>query len=422
MKKLSLLAILTASVFFAVAQDIDQIKTFAYLGQTQKAKEAVDKYLAVEKNAKKPDGWYYKGYIYNQASKDSSKTVADSKALKAEAFQALKKYREMDPKAPLLAEQNNSPLFDLYVGYSTEIGVKAYTAKDPNGAFDGFTKALEVHDYIYSNNLTGANGFKFSALDTTLVTYAAIAASEAKHPDDAAAYYQKLADANISDAQYLDVYQVLADHYRTKKDKAAFDAILAKGRKFYPANEEYWMALEIDNATQGVGKPAVFAKYEELIAAHPGNYVLSYNYGVELYQYIYSDSVKAADVNGYKTKLVEVMKAAVAAKSTVEANFLLANFLYNNSIDIADEGRKIKGTKPDDLKKKKDITAASNKSMEDAIPYAQGVETAFAALTKPRSSEKVSNKQSLVILKNIYEVKKDAAKVAEYEKKIKEAE
>jgi hypothetical protein len=422
MKKLSLLAILVAATFFAVAQDLEQIKTFAYLGQTQKAKEAVDKYLAVEKNAKKPEGWFYKGYTYNLASKDSSKTVAESSALKAEAFEALKKYREIDPKSPLLAEQNNSPLFDLYVGYSTDIGVKAYNAKDHNGAFEGFKKALEIHDYLYANNLTGANGFKFAALDTTLVTYAAIAATEAKRPDDADAYYQKLADANVSDPQYLDVYQVLADHYRTKKDKAAFDAILAKGRKLYPANEEYWMALEIDNATQGVGKPAVFTKYDELLAAHPSNYVLSYNYGVELYQYIYSDSVKAADVNGYKDKLVEVMKTSIAAKPTVEANFLLANFLYNNSIDIADEGRKIKGVKPDDIKKKKEFTAASQKSMDDAIPYAQGVEKAFAALTKPKSSEKVNYKQSLVILKNIYEVKKDAAKLAEYEKKVKEAE
>jgi hypothetical protein len=422
MKKLSLLAILVAATYFAVAQDIEQIKTFALLGQTQKGKEAVDKYLAVEKNAKKPEGWFYKGYLYNQASKDSAKTMAENMAMKAEAFNAFKKYRELDPKTPLLIEQNNSPLFDLYVGYSTDIGVAAYNKKDRKAAFEGFKNALDIHDYIYANNLTGANGFKFSALDTTLVTYAAIAAYEDKRPDDGAVYYRKLADANVSDPQYLDVYQVLADYYRTKKDKASFDEILAKGRKFYPTNEEYWMALEVDFATQGVGKPAVFAKYDELMALHPNNYILSYNYGVELYQYIYSDSVKAADVNQYKDKLVDVMKKAVATKSTVEANFLLANFLYNNSIDISEESRKIKGTKPDDVKKKKDLTALSNKSMEDAIPYALAVEPAFTALTKPKSSEKVNYKQSLVILKNIYEAKKDAAKMAEYDKKIKAAE
>lgn len=422
MKKFSLLILLAVAYSFAGAQSIDEIKTMALLGQTQKGKEAVDKYLAVEKNAKKPDGWFYKGYIYNLISKDSSKTLPESIALKSDAFTALKKYRELDAKAPLLEEQNNSPLFDLYVGYSTEVGVKAYEKKDLATSHDGFKKALEVHDYIFANNLAGANGFKFSALDTTLTTYAAITAMEQKKTDDAIVFYKKLVDANVNGPQNIDAYQVLADYYKTKKDKAAFTDIIGKGRKSYPANEEYWTALEIEEATEGLGKPAVFPKYEELIASHPGNYVLAYNYGVELYQYIYSDSAKGVDVNPYKTKFVEAMKAAIAAKPSVEANFLLSNFLYNNSIDISEDARKIKGVKPDDLKKKKELQAASTKSMEDAIPYAQAVETAFTALAKPKGTEKANRRQALVILRNIYEVKKDAAKLAEYEKKVKEAE
>ena len=60
--------------------------------------------------------------------------------------------------------------------------------------------------------------------------------------------------------------------------------------------------------------------------------------------------------------------------------------------------------------------------MNESIPYAEAVETLFATLTKPKTSEKINYKQSLVILKNIYEVKKDAAKMAAYDKKIKEAE
>ncbi|MEN9569919.1 MAG: hypothetical protein RL172_1150, partial [Bacteroidota bacterium] len=323
MKKLSVIAFLLVLGAAAVAQDIDQIKTFAYLGQTQKGKEAIDKFLTVEKNAKKPEGWFYKGYLYNQASKDSSLSFAQSIALKTDAFAAFKKYREMDGKTPLLIEQNNSPLFDLYVGYSTEVGVKAYEKKDMNAAYDGFNKALEVHDYIYANNIEGANGFKFTALDTTLTTYAAIAAYEAKNKDNAAMQYKKLADANVSGPNYLEIYQVLADHYKTKKDKANFDEIIAKGKKLYPASEDYWMALELEDATDGVGKPAVFAKYDALLAKYPGNYLLNYNYGVELYQYIYSDSAKNVNTTDYKNKFTEVMKNAIAAKSSVEANFLL---------------------------------------------------------------------------------------------------
>ncbi len=422
MKQLSLLAIFAMASGIAIAQDIEQIKTFAYIGQSAKAKEAVDKYLAVEKNTKKADGWFYKGYVYNQVSKDSAKTLAESAALKAEAFEALKKYRELDPKNELLNEQNNSPLFDIYVGYSSDLGIKSYNKKDLPTAFEDFKKGLEVHDYIYANNLAGNNGFKFSALDTTLTLYAAIAATEAKRPDDAAVYYKKLVDANLSDPQYLDSYQILADYYKSKKDKASFTSILEKGRKLYPKNEEYWIALEIEDAVDGVGKPEVFKKYDELMLRHPENYTLPYNYGVELYHYIYSDEMKAANTNEYKAKLAEVMKKALAVKQTSEANFLLANFMYNNSIDISEEARKLHGPKPDDIKKKKALEAESTKYMNESIPYAESVVSIFAAIAKPKSSEKINYRQSLNILKNIYELKKDAAKVAAYEKLIKEAQ
>lgn len=421
MKKVFLLMLLAVSLKLS-AQDIDEIKKFAYLNQIPQAKEAVDKYLAVEKNAKKPEGWFYKGYIYNELSKDASKTLAESAALKNEAFEALKKYRTIDPKAELLTEQNNSQLFQLYSGYTTDIGVKAYEAKDPAAAFEGFKKALEVHDYIYSNNIAGINGYKFPAIDTIITLYAGISANEAKMPDEGAVYYKKLADANVGDQQYIDIYQTLAEYYKNKKDKAAFLEILDKGRKLYPKNDEYWTALEIEDAVTGVAKPAVFKNYEELMAKHPDNYIVPYNYSVELYHYIYSDETKNTNTGEYKAKLVETIKKAIANKSTVEANFLAANFLYNNSIDISEEARKIKAVKPEDVKRKKAMDADANKTMNDAIPFAENVVSVFPTVQKPKATEKANYRQALTILKNIYEVKKDAAKIASYEKLLKEAE
>ena len=406
-----------------VAQDIEEIKKYAYLGQFAKAKELVDKYLAVEKNAKKPDGWFYKGYAYNMASKDSVRTLAESDALKAEALGAFKKYKELDPKAELLKDQNNSPFFDIYSGYASDLGVKAYNNKDIAGAFDYFKKALVVHDYVFSNNIEGANGYKFSAIDTILILYTAIAGMEAKKQDEAITYYRKLADANVApDKTYVDVYQQLVEYYKAKKDKASFQEILAKGRTFYPVNEDYWMAIEIEDAVEGVGKPEVFQKYDELLAKNSTNYTIPFNYSVELYHYINSSDIKNVNTDQYKTKLVEVLKKAIAINSTSEANFLMTNFLYNNSVDISEEGRKLKGPKPEDLKKKKELNEQSTKVMNEAIPYAEAVIEKFATIKDPKGSQKLNYKQSLVILKNIYEVKKDTAKMASYEKQIKEAE
>ena len=198
--------------------------------------------------------------------------------------------------------------------------------------------------------------------------------------------------------------------------------ILNKGKKYFPKNDEYWIALEIENATVGVGKPAVFSNYDTLMIKYPNVYELPYNYSIELYHYIYSDEMKNANPSVYKTKLIETIKKAIDIKSTIEANFLLANFLYSNSIDISEEARKLKGPKPDDLKRKKELEAKTIATMSESIPYAEAVETLFAKQTKPKNSEKNSYKQALVILKSIYEVKKDAAKMAAYDKKIKEAE
>ncbi|MEO6732391.1 MAG: hypothetical protein ABIN01_14330 [Ferruginibacter sp.] len=422
MTKFFFMVAFSLMVTASFGQDIKEIRNFALLGQTQKAKEAVDKFLAVPKNAQKPEGWYYKGYVYNLLSKDSTKSLADNAALKATAFDAIKKYREMDPKAELLSEQNNSTLYDLYVGFYSDLGVKAYLAKDPATAFEYFKKGLEIHDYVASNNLVGNNGFKFSAIDTMLTLYTAIAATEAKKTDDAAIFYKKIVDGGISDPQYIDAYQVLADRYKTKKDKAAFADIIAKGKKLYPANNEYWTAMEIEEATDGITAPAIFDRYEELMVKNPNNYTLPYNYSVELYRYIYSDSAKNINTEQYKNKLPEILKKAIAIKPTSEANFLLANFLYNNSIDISEDARKMKGTKPDDLKKKKELQAKSDAALTQAIPYAEAVVSLYKGITKPKASEKINYKQSLVILKNIYEVKKDVAKAATYDKMSKEVE
>lgn len=422
MKKLSFIAATMLFVNIAFAQSLDDVKKYVLLNQTKPAKEAVDKYLAVPKNALKPDGWYYKGHAYDLVSKDSGLTLAQAGAFKDESFEAIKKYFQLDPKGPLSLEQNNSILFDLYVGYSSELGVKAYTQKNYEAAHEFFKKAVDVHDFIYSKNLVGANNYKFSAMDTTLVLYSAISANDAKKKDEAALFYRKLTDANIADTQYVDAYQYLADYYKTKKDDANFAAIIEKGRKLYPKNNDYWTALEIEQATDGVEKPQIFDKYDALIAKHPDNYVLPFNYSVELYKYIYSDEMKNANTTVYKEKLTKALNQAIAIKSTPEANFLMANFLYNNSIDVSEEARKIKGPKPADLKNKKELEALSAKQENDAIPYAEKVVSLFADNTKPKPSEKINYKQSLVILKNIYEVKKDAAKVAIYDKKIKEAQ
>jgi len=422
MKKLFLLAVLAGSAVFVKAQDIDEIRNLVLLGQVSKAKDAIDKYMASEKNTKKPEGWYWKAYIINQLSKDSIKTVQESSAMKMEAFDLFKKYRQMDPKATLLAEDNNTPIYDLYAGFGSELAIKAYQAKDFDASYDNFKKAVEVHDYSISNNLVFNNGYKFPELDTLFTQYTAIAAVDAKKPEEAAVFHKKLVDAGLSGDTYADSYNFLVDFYKKNKNKAAFYEVLNKAKKLYPTNARYWTALEVELETEGIPKPDVFKKYEELVTANPGNYDVVYNYAAELFNYINSDDSKGVDLAEYKVKLKDALQKSVAIKSTFEANFVMTVSQYNNSFDLTDEATKIKSVKPEDQKKKKALQAESSQALTEAIPYGEAAVVAFKDIAKPTGTEKGNYRKLLTMMKNIYEVKKNPAKIAEYEAIIKTAQ
>jgi hypothetical protein len=422
MKKILLLALLTSFSGFAMAQELEDIRNLAILNQFAKAKDAVDKYLLVEKNAKKPDGWYWKAYIIDMLSKDSTKSFEENSATKAESFELLKKYRQMDPKAPLLEDDHNSVVYDLYLGFGSEIAIKAYQAKNLNTSFDNFKKALEVHEYSVKNNLVFNNSYKFPVLDTLFTQYAGIVGGEAKRPDEAAVYHKKIVDAGLSGDTYLDSYNFLVDYYRTKKDNAAFDDLIVKAKSLYPKNDKYWTAVEIEMATDGIARPAVFQKYEELVTKNPTNYDLSYRYAAELFNYLNSDESKGPNVAEYKAKLVDRLKKTIALESTFEANFLTTVVLYNNSFDLGDEATKVKGVKPEDQKKKKALQADAQQALTDAIPFGENAVKSFSSLPKKSNTERGNYKKLVTILKNIFDVKKNTAKAAEYDKLIKEAE
>lgn len=421
MKKLFLLAVLAGSAVFTNAQDIDEIRNLVLLGQVSKAKETIDKFMASEKNSKKPEGWFWKAYIINQLSKDSTKTVQESSAMKMESFGLFKKYREMDPKATLLAEDNNSPIYDLYAGFGSELAIKAYQAKDFDASYDNFKRAVEVHAYSTSNNLVFSNGYKFPELDTLFTQYTAIAAVDAKKPDEAAMFHKKLVDAGLSGDSYADSYNFLVDYYK-KKDKAAFYEVLNKAKKLYPVNARYWTALEVEVETEGIQKPEVFNKYAELVTANPGNYDVAYNYAAELFNYINSDDSKGVNLPEYKAKLKDILQKSIAIKSTFEANFVMTVSQYNNSFDLTDEATKIKSVKPEDQKKKKALQAESMQALTEAVPYGEAAVVAFGEIAKPTSTEKGNYRKLLTMMKNIYEVKKNTAKAAEYDAMIKTAQ
>ncbi|HEV8270420.1 MAG TPA: hypothetical protein VGQ04_03885 [Chitinophagaceae bacterium] len=408
---LSLLIILSSSGLFA--QTIEDIEAQFGKGELDKAKASVDAFLAKEKNQTKPDGWWYKGLVYNEIAKsDKYKSLAPDGRM--EAFNAFKKYYELDPKAIRATLEQHVRLFDIYNGYF-DIGVSSFGAQKFEDAYAGFKNALMVEEYVSGKGLE-YNGFKFPTFDTTLIQNIALSAYRAKKDDDAAVYFKKIADQKIAGKDNVDVYQLLVEYYTKKNDKVNKEKYLQLGRELFP-NDDRWYQIELDEV-DAKDKKALFAKYDELMPKYPGKHLMFYNYAVELFNYTYAGDTKPADYRETQKKIESVLKATIAAnKSYPDANVLMAKHFYNVLYDYQDEMQAIKGTTEADKKKKADLKTKMNESADQLIAYSQAALDLYSAKPTLKAGEKGNYKVVAGYLSTAYDVKGDKAKADEYRKK-----
>lgn len=417
MKKIICIVFLLSATWKLTAQEMDLSIAEAFLvsNQFDKGKEAIDKYLAKPANANNAEALYYKAFAYNAVSRESSKTPDEAHALNSEAFDAIKKYRQLDPKEKFTKQENNNTIYNQYYSFY-DFAIKAYNAKTYDLSFANFKDALEVHDYIYSNKLAGPKGLNFSSLDTDVVWNLAILGNELKKPDEVTGYYQRIVDTDIKDPKYLEAYEGVVMHYQKAKDQALFTKYLEKGKNNFPT-EPFWEQIDVQNAIDGATGAALFKKYDELLAKYPNSYIVWFYYGNDLNKYVYADENKGIDVTSYKAKVPELLKKAIAINSTPEANMLLANFYYNNSFDLGEASSKIKGTKPDDVKKRTELLNASKRSLDDCLPYAMAAIDLYSKQPKLKGTERTNYRLAYDMLIEIYRVKGDPKKSAEYKVK-----
>ena len=425
MKKYVLIMVMVLGSLYGSSQELNKdIQTNIMLKQFDKAKEGLDKFMADPKNAANATAYYYKAFVYNALARDPKKTVAESKALDDEAYAALKKYAELDPKVPLTKEENNSTLFNLYYSYY-DLGVKLYNEKKFAESYDVFKNSLDVHDYGINNKLTGPGTLKFAVHDTDLVWNLTVLANELKKTDDAIIYYKKIADADLADEKYATAYDALVLKYKKEKNAELFAKYLAAAKKHYPVDLPYWESKEIDFELAGLEDEAMLNKYEDLMVKIPNNYVLTYNYATDIDKFLGSAAATGKDaavIAGYRKKMEDLFKKAVSIKSTIEANLQLANMYYSRTYDLQEQAAKIKGTKPAEVKLKADLTASVKTTMADCIPYAEEAVRLLSELKEYKFSDKTNYKLALEILSNAYKVTGNTAKFAEIEKKRAEVE
>jgi hypothetical protein len=204
-----------------------------------------------------------------------------------------------------------------------------------------------------------------------------------------------------------------------------FTKYITAAKKHYPVDIPYWEMKEIEFALGDLQDEALLNKYEELTKALPNNYVVFYNYAIEIDKFISSDASKGKDanaINAYRTKIEELYKKAVSIKSTLEGNLQLANLYYSKTFDLQERIAKIKGTKPAELKVKNDLIAESKALSIASIPYAEEAVRLLGELKTYKFADKSNFKLALEILGHGYKASGNAAKIAEVEKKKIEVE
>jgi len=418
MRKTFIAAIFIATAFVAGAQTPDDaVKQLEK--SRDKAKETIDKITADPANAKNADAWYAKAQIYNALATDEKFKTAVPDAYD-QAFDAFKKAYDADPN-------NKRMMLDLYkTGFVAYEGVAnraaaAYQANNMNAAFEGYKKTLEDGDYLKSKNLS-YSGYSVPKLDTGMVFMAGYTAMKLDKKDDALKYFGQIADAKIGkEADYVIPYQFLSYQYKSKKDEANFKKYVELGHEVYP-KDPYFVTIKIDWARENNNYPELFNGYEELIALQPDSLNNNLSYASEMFDYLFikNPDKRPADYEATAGKIeTQVNKTLAKDYDPLSSNLIIGQLYYNQGLDQATESDKIKGTKPEDTKKKTDLKAKAKDKYNQSIPHIEKVTSMLEqkGVSALNGKEKSTLRNMYIMLGDMYNATGNKAKADEYDKK-----
>ena len=412
----ALLAIACTGIF---AQDIKKTKEYITANAWDKAKESSDQTLANAKNQKSAEAWYLKGKVYGAiAANPGFKSLApDGRMIALEAF---KKSQELDKilATTLLTLDQYQPVFNLYTT-NFEEAAQLYNGEKYPEALQQFKNTEVYGEYIFSQ------GWGLYKLDTTLTYYTALSALNAKNDEDAVKYFSRLADARVGGTpEQVTSYRFLAKYYYDKKDEVNMSKYIKTGMELYP-NDEYLPLLELDYVREKGDKALLYKKFDEMLLANPNNFDVLFEYGNELFAdtHVADASKRPANYDANCARIEELYKKAIAIKPDNDDVLLaLGKHYYNEALFIDEDVNKIKGTKPEDLKKKADLSAKVADVASKSIEPLEKVFNKYDAQAKLKVHEKSNYKSACSLLSYSYEKKKDKTKSDFYQKKYDDAD
>ena len=404
----ALLCTISASVR---AQDYKKLRAAIVVAQMSKndpakleaAKSELDKVLADPKAENNVETYLLKSEVLG--------TIAGSPTLKAkyptadaEAFQALKKYLDMDPKGEKIKADNYIGLNEISRSFSTD--ASAYmNAKNWDSAFYKFQNVVDLSDLFIKNKWSNV------AFDTVSYYYAGASAQNAKKADEAAKYYSALGDRKITGKDYEFVYDYLTKYYLNANNQPQFQKYLAIAKESYPANTE-WNDLEFANMMDNSSPEDVEKTFDEADAAKK---LASKNYFDYGDYFINNKKVKEADA---AKKTVYSNKSFYAFSKAAELDTANGIASYNAGVaaytlfdDANEAARKIKGVTPDIKAKRAQADKVADAAAGKSILWIEKSFTSLSAKTNRTNVEKNVLSKATDLLYNLYAYKKDRSKV-----------
>jgi hypothetical protein len=420
MKRVLLTTILAIAVSGIFAQDIKKTKEFITANAWDKAKSSIDQTLANPKNQKNAEAWYLKGKVYSACAANAGFKSLVGPDGRMQALDAFKKSMELDKTiaTTFLTLDQYQPVFTLYTT-NFEEAAALYNSEKYTEALQEFKNCGVFGDYIFSN------GWGLYKLDTTLTYYTALSALNAKQEDEAVKYFSKLGDARVGNTpEQATTYRYLAKYYYDKKDEANMSKYIKTGMELYP-NDEYLPLLELDYIREKGDKAALYKKFDEMVASNPNNFDVIFEYGNELFlaTHVADASKRPANYAENCAKIEDLYKRAIALKpDNMDAQLALGKHFYNMALFQEEDMNKIRGTKPEDVKKKADLSAQVAETASKSIEPLEKVFNSFDSQGKLKTHEKSNYKSACSLLNYAYDKKKDKAKADFYQKKYDDAD
>lgn len=407
MRKL-LLGICFFISFYASAQGLQKVQLSIASNDYLFAKKLIDSFFLDKKNSNDAPAWYYKGRIYTEVVRQHDHS---NYATLLDAFNAYKRYQELDPKNKFMQLNDNVDLFQLYdLCYNT--AADFYNNRNYESAFSHFKLALDIEEYILRKGFS-FQGKLLPSLDTSLVNLTGSAAYLSGREEEAIPYFERLANARITGEDYKGVYALLYQHYTRKNDAAKAAKYLSTGKELVP-DTEYWIKMELGNTTNEKER---FTRYEQLIQKYPSNFSLMMDYSIELFNYVYADA-RPADFESRQNRLqVLLTKALSADANSAMANFVMSQQVYNQVYDLEQQLRQMKEDTPAEQAKKKTFSAKLDQKYEELLTYSLKTYEIFKQHPKPET--KNNCRKALNQLIAYYQKKKQGDKVSYYQEKLK---